>query len=172
VTVPILLVTGPVGVGKTSVAFEMGELLAAADVAYAFFDVDGLTYFHPRPPDDRFGEHFAVAALGSLFPKLQAQGVDRLILARVLERREALARYESAIPGATITVVRLTAPLAVIEERIRSREIGAALDWHLARAAELEAHWAANPVEDHLVDTNARSVRSIAQEVLSQADWI
>lgn len=82
--VPTLLVTGPVGVGKTSVAFEMIELLEERHVAHAFFDVDGLTYFHPKPADDRFGERVAITALGTLFPQLQAQGIERLILARVL----------------------------------------------------------------------------------------
>jgi hypothetical protein len=172
VTIPTLLVTGPVGVGKTSVAFEMTELLEKLDVAHAFFDIDGLTYFHPKPADDRFGERFAISALGTLFPQLQAQGLERLILARVLWERDSLSQYERAIPGAQITVVRLTAPLSIIEERIRSREIGSGLDWHLARAAELDAHWRANPVEDHLVDTAGRNVRSIAQEVLSDAGWI
>lgn len=171
-TVPTVLLTGPVGVGKTSVAFEMIELLEERDVAHAFFDVDGLTYFHPKPADDRFGERFAITALGTLFPQLQSQGVERLILARVLWERDSLTRYERAIPGAEITVVRLTAPLSIIEARIRNREIGAGLDWHLARARELDAHWRANPVEDLLVETSGRSLGSIAVEVLTDVGWI
>jgi len=51
-------VTGPVGVGKPSVAFEMLDLLEERDVAHAFFDADSLTYFHPKPPDDPLGERF------------------------------------------------------------------------------------------------------------------
>ena len=172
VTIPTLLITGPVGVGKTSVAFEMIEVLEEHDVAHAFFDVDGLTYFHPKPADDRFGERFAINALGTLFPQLHAEGVERLILARVLWERDSIARYEEALPGAEITVVRLSAPLSIVEARIRHREIGAGLDWYLARAAELDAHWRANPVEDLLVDTSDRSVRAIAEDVLKQVGWI
>lgn len=171
-TVPILLVTGPVGVGKTSVAFEMMEVLEEHDVAHAFFDVDGLTYFHPKPADDRFGERFAITALSTLFPQLQSQGIERLILARVLWERDSLSRYEQAIPGAEITVVRLTAPLSIVEERIRGREVGTSVDWYLARAAELDAHWSKNPVEDLLVETSGRSVREIALDALSTANWI
>lgn len=171
-TIPTLLVTGPVGVGKTTVAFEMIEVLEEHDLSHAFFDVDGLTYFHPKPTDDRFGERFAINALGTLFPQLQVLGVDRLILARVLWERNSLPRYEEALPGAEIIVVRLTAPLTIVEARIRRREIGAGLDWHLARAAELDAHWHANPVEDLLVDTSDRTVRDIAEEVLTHVGWI
>jgi hypothetical protein len=170
--VPTLLVTGPVGVGKTSVAFEMLEVLREHDVPHAFFDVDGLTYFHPKPADDPFGERFALDALGTFFPKLTLQGVDRLILARVLWERASLARYEEATPGAQITVVRLLAPLPVIEERLRAREIGAGLEWHLARAAELDAHWRAAPVEDLAIETADRSVRELAEEILRAVAWI
>jgi Ni2+-binding GTPase involved in maturation of urease and hydrogenase len=59
-SLPVLLITGPVGVGKTAVAFETMELLEARDVSHAFFDIDGLTYFHPKPRDDCFGEPFAI----------------------------------------------------------------------------------------------------------------
>jgi predicted kinase len=107
-----------------------------------------------------------------LFPQLQAEGVERLILARVLWERDSLLRYQAALPGAEITVVRLTAPLSTIETRIRGREVDSGLDWYLARAAELDAHRRANPVEDLLVDTSDRNVRAIAEDVLSQAGWI
>jgi len=84
----------------------------------------------------------------------------------------SLALYESVLPDTQITVVRLTAPLSIIERRLRSRQIGSGLDWHLARAAALDAHWRAHPVEDLLVETSDRSVRSIGHEILSAVDWI
>ena len=172
-SLPVLLITGPVGVGKTAVAFETMELLEARDVPHAFFDVDGLTYFHPKPSDDRFGERFAIEALGALVPRLrEAQGIARLILARVLWERESLRRYRDAIPDAEITVVRLTAPLDVIDARIRRREAGSAVEWYLARARELDAHWKAQPVEDLLIDTAHRDVREIAHEVVRAVGWI
>jgi hypothetical protein len=169
--VPTLLITGPVGVGKTSVAFETMEVLEERAVPHAFFDVDGLTYFHPKPPGDRFGERFALDALALLFPRLAEAGIERLVLARVLWERDSLDLYKRAIPGAEITVVRLTAPLEVIEERIHRREAGSAVEWHLARARELDAHWAAHPVEDFLIQTANRDLRSIAIEILEAIGW-
>jgi hypothetical protein len=170
---PVLLLTGPVGVGKTSVAFETLELLEEREVPCAFFDVDGLTYFHPKPPDDRFGERFAIEALGMLVPRLRTQQrIERLILARVLWERESLNAYHEAIPDAEITVVRLHAPLDVIDARIRHREPGSAVDWYLARAHELAAHWNAHPVEDLLVETAGRDVREIADQVVAAIGWV
>jgi hypothetical protein len=166
--VPVLLITGPVGVGKTTVAFEIMEVLERRGISHAFFDLDGLTYVYPKPPADRFGERFALDALGLLFPRLQHQGVERLILARVLWERESLDLYRRAIPNAEITVARLTAPLAVIEARIRRREAGSAVDWYVGRARELDAQWASQPVEDILIDTADRDVPSIAEEIVTR----
>jgi molybdopterin-guanine dinucleotide biosynthesis protein len=55
VSVPVLLITGPVGAGKTSVLAEVTELLEAAAVPFAVVDLDSLPCCYPAPPeDDRF----------------------------------------------------------------------------------------------------------------------
>lgn len=170
-TLPVLLITGPVGVGKTSVAYETMEVLEERGLAHAFFDLDGLTYLYPKPPDDRFGERFALDALGLLLPRLRDTGVERLILARVLWTDESLSGYQRAIPDADITVIRLTAPLEVIEARIRRREVGSATEWYLTQARELQERREPRPVEDVVIDTADRDVRSIAEEIVRKIGW-
>jgi hypothetical protein len=90
----------------------------------------------------------------------------------VLENRHQLDGYREAVAGAEITVVRLTAPLGVIHARLCGRERGAGLDWHLERAAELDAQWRSAPVEDLLVQTEGRTVRELANEILADAGWL
>jgi hypothetical protein len=160
----VLVVTGPVGVGKTTVGWEIAEVLEERDIRYCFFDPDAL-HFHPRPPDDRFGYRVSLAALDAAWPLM---GVERLIIPIVVERRSALDHFADA----EVTVVRLTAPADVLEQRIRKREIGAGLDWHLARSAELTAHWSEHPVEDFVVETEGRTVREIADEIVARSRWI
>jgi hypothetical protein len=95
----------------------------------------------------------------------------RVLLPKVVETRDWIDRYRAVIPGAEVTIVRLTAPRDVIASRVRERELGAGLEWHLARAVELEKLWNANPVEDFTVE-NVGPLREVALEVLARAGWI
>ena len=122
-------------------------------------------HFHPRAPDDPFDYRVSLAALGAAWPLL---GADRLVMPWVVEHRSALDHFADA----EITVARLSAPAGVIEQRIRRREIGGGLEWHLARSTELEAHWRDHPVEDFLVENADRSVREVAIEVLMRSGWL
>jgi hypothetical protein len=161
----VIVLTGPVGVGKTSVAWEMTEVLDERGESFGFFDPDAL-HFRPVSADDPFGYRVWSKALEAAWPLM---GTERLLVPLVVEERERAAEL---IPDAALTVVRLTAESATIEERIRRREIGSGLDWHLARARELEAHWREHPVEDFCVETDGRSVREVAVEVLTRSGWI
>jgi hypothetical protein len=168
--IPVVVVTGPVGVGKSTVTWEMAEVLDERGIAYARFDADALHY-RPLPPGDRFGERGMLCLLERAWEIAREDGADRIILPKVVETREWIDRYRAVIPDAEVTIVRLTAPRGVVADRVREREIGAGLDWHLARAIELEEHWTANPVEDHLVE-NVGSLRDVAIDVLRRIGWI
>lgn len=170
-TVPTLLITGPPGVGKTSVCFEILEILEDVGVPHAFVDAE-LTYLYPKPPGDPSGHGVALRGLQALWSVYRELGAPRLILARVLESRQHLDEYRRAVPGADIQVFRLTASLEVIAARLTRREIGSGIDWYLDRAAHLTRLWVTQSVEDYLVDTQARSVREIAEEILRVSRWL
>jgi hypothetical protein len=161
----VLVVTGPVGVGKTTIGWEMTEVLDERSVPFGFYDPDAI-HFRPMQEDDPFNSRVWLAALHTAWPLM---AVDRLIVPVVVEERAAADRL---VPGADLTIARLTASSTTLDERIRRRELGAALDWHLARARELDAHWREHPVEDFLVDTEGRSVRDVATEVLTLSGWL
>ena len=82
VNVPTIIVTGPVGVGKTTVAEEMGMLLLAAKVPHATVDFDQLTACYPRPADDdRWGTKLGLMNLAALWKNYERSGARRLLLA-------------------------------------------------------------------------------------------
>ena len=49
----LLLITGPAGVGKSTLSWEMSAQLAAAQVAHAVIETDELDRVFPRPTTKR-----------------------------------------------------------------------------------------------------------------------
>lgn len=171
--VPVLLITGPVGVGKTSVLAEITELLEAAGVPFAAVDLDNLSWCYPTPPgDDRFRSGLTFRNLASVWRNFRDAGAQRLVIARVVESRDELGRYREAVPGADITLVRLRADGRTLRDRIDRREIGLGHQWHSERATELARLMDERRLEDTLIETDERSVNEIAREVLTKAGWL
>jgi hypothetical protein len=170
--VPVLLLTGPVGVGKTTVAEEGSSLLLEAGIAHALVDLGHIGQAGPPPPDDPWHERLTHRNLACMWANFRDAGAERLLLCRVLEARSLLRRIEEAVPGAAIIVVRLRAPLPLLHERIRGREAGRDPGWYLGAATSLAESMERCPVEDHLIDNVARPAREVAAEALQLAGWL
>jgi hypothetical protein len=82
-----------------------------------------------------------------------------------------LRGYEQAIPGASITVVRLVAAPSVIERRLHGRETGDGLRWHLKRALELATLMESRRIGDVVVATDQRAPVDIARDILQRTGW-
>jgi predicted kinase len=169
--VPVLVITGPVGVGKSTIANEAAWLLRQADVPYALVDLDRIEQCWPVPADDPWNERVSHRNLACMWANFRHAGADRLIFVRVLEARSLLRRVAEAVPGAQITVVRLRASLAVLQERIRSREASDP-DWFLGAATHTAEVFEQVQVEDHLVDNEDRPAAVVAEEVLHRVGWL
>lgn len=167
--VPTLLVSGTVGSGKSTVAAGIGEILSQRGVSHVVLDLDLLLQlWSPTASWD----DLLFANLASLWSNYAAQGIDRLVLAHVLEDPADLERYRQAVPGAEITVCRLLATHERRINRLRSRmQPGPSLDWHLERTGELEAILVTVSAEDFTVSNDDRPVRDVALEVLRRAGW-
>jgi len=112
--VPVLLITGPVGVGKSTVAAEAARLLREATIPHALVDLAWIEQCWPVPADDPGNERLTHRNLACMWANFRQVGAGRLLLVRVLEARSLLRQVAEAVPGAEITVVRLRAPLAVL----------------------------------------------------------
>jgi hypothetical protein len=106
-----------------------------------------------------------------MWVNFRAVGAERLIVSRVLEARSLIRRITNAVPGADVVVVRLRAPLDIVEARIRERNRSHA-KWFLDTAAYLVPTMDKQGVEDHLVDNAALSIDAMAREVLLATGWI
>lgn len=170
--VPVLLVSGPVGVGKTTVAQEASWLLGKAQVPHALVDLAWLGVCWPPPHDDPWNERLAHRNLACMWSNFRAAGAERLLVCRVLEARSLLRRIVEAVPGADITVIGLRAPLDVLHARIRAREAGRNAGWYLDAATYLAQKLERSPVEDYCIDTVERVARDVAREALRLAGWL
>lgn len=118
--VPLLWLTGPSGVGKTTLGREIFARLGPGGIAGAFLDADQLGMFWPVPPDDPDMHRVKARNLGVVWPLLRAAGARCLVLAGGIDSGEQARLYAQQVPGTTVTLCRLRVP----ERELRGRFLG------------------------------------------------
>lgn len=166
---PALVLSGPPGVGKTSVGWRVFDRCTDLDQAPAFADLDLLGAAWPAPTDDPYQSRLKAANLAAVWSNYRQAGSRRLIIAGVVESVDERRLLEEATGGAVV-ICRLDASDAELAQRIqgRGREEGADLTRLISRAAELSAQFAAADVSDYSVSTDGRSTEEVAAEVLAR----
>ncbi len=171
VTVPTLLVTGPGGVGKTTVAHEACRQLEAQDVPHAMVDADELDRIYPAPLRDPEKTDLTFRNLAAVWANLRAAGAPRLILTMVaLSLEDEVEHIRDAIPEARIFAVRLRASEGALLERVRLREIGSGCGYQVPKTLKQARLMTRESAEGRpVVDTTGRSIPEVAREVLDCA---
>ena len=170
-TLELLVLSGTVGVGKTTIGEEIHEVLSGREIPNAFFDLDALRYQFPETSPWNaalVAEHFA-----AMWPNLERRAVFHLVLAGVMETPDDLDRITGSLPTARVTVVRLTALEDLRKRRLRDRmRPGGSLDWHLSRTGELDRILDGSAVEMIEVDNGERTPAAVATEILTRIGWL
>lgn len=168
----LLVVSGTLGAGKTHSAEAVADLLAERGEAVGVIDLDWLCQMHPAPADDPYNDALALDNLAAVWPNYQRRGVEYLILARVVENVEDRARYEAAVPGADVRIVRVEASAATRAARLTAREPeGASRDRHLGRTDALAARLRELDADDLVVQNDDVTGMVVARDVLSGLGW-
>jgi adenylylsulfate kinase len=169
--VPVLLLNGTVGAGKTTVASEIHWILVDNEIPNAVIDLDWIRVCWPET--SRWNADMMFENLSSMWRTYRRHGAQRLVLAHVIEDHTERERYLLAVPEAELTIVRLTGPEALRKERLRSRmPPGPDLDWHLHRTVELESILERADLDDHTIVNDERTVRHVATEILDRIGWL
>ncbi len=164
----VLVLSGSMGSGKTTVLGEASDLLGAAEILHAAIDLDTLASGHlPAAASD----DLLIRNLAAVCNNYAAAGITRLLLSEVLDTAAKREQLRQTIPGAEIVVCRLRATLDTMQQRIRLREPGMLQEQFVARIAELEASLDAGRVEDFSVQNDGQSITMVAREVLVRAGW-
>ncbi|MBA2558190.1 MAG: hypothetical protein H0V12_12750 [Chloroflexi bacterium] len=129
----VLVISGPAGVGKSSVAFETSLQLQRDGIEHALIDTDELDHIFPVPADLAVITERNLAAMWRTFSD---RGAQRLILVGVyLARPTELEWIGRAVPNARFTLVGLRASEPTLHDRVRQREIGGGMEaqWQRTR---------------------------------------
>jgi len=167
----VLVLSGPPGVGKTTVAWRVFDLCTEAGEDPAFVDLDMLGSAWPAPDDDPNQTRLRATNLAAVWANYQAVGSRRLIIAEVVEIDADRERLSAAV-GLPVVVCRLVASDGVLEARIRGRgrDHGPGLAKLIDRSAGLARQLAAADIVGFSVATENRSADEIAAEVRQRWD--
>ena len=166
----ILLLTGTVGTGKTTVASTIGDQLADIGLPNAVIDLDWLGWVNLGNDFQKY-DLLIMQNLLSTWQNYHAIGVEYLVLARALLHREPMESLKNAFPNTPITIVRLTASVETIRKRLSKRDSDEVLREHLAEMEEMDQVMDELHLEHTTVATDSISVTDVARQVISIANW-
>lgn len=168
----ILVLGGPAGVGKTSVAFEVSATLRRARVAHALIDGDNLDASYPSPVDSG-RPWLSLDNLASLWRSYRDVGQHRLIYVNTVSVLEVDGLRRAVDPEAEVTAVLLEAQPSAIADRLGARERGSELEEHLARSAQRSADLREQAPEwVTRLDTTGVPIEAVAEAVVGLTGWL
>jgi len=161
----LVLISGPVGVGKTTVMLEVSSQLNALGVSRAAIDMDALSWCYPTPENDPYNNEIAFENLHNLARTYsRAQDLRCVLVARVIEAADELTRFQQCFPDFEVATVRLTASKEALMSRVSGRELGSDREWSVQRAIELAGLLHVGDVE---IDTSSAGVVQVAERIIS-----
>lgn len=170
VTESLLVITGSMGAGKTTVLAEASDLLALQSITHAAIDLDALGLAHL--PSGANNDGVMYRNLESVYQNYASLGISRLLLARAIEDRAELELCRSIVSAASTVVCRLTANIETMEQRVKMRELGVSQREYVDRVAKLNVILERARLEDFTIASENRSPTEIAREMLVKARWV
>lgn len=171
-TVDAVVITGTIGAGKTTLAEAISEELHERGMRHALIDLDWLGQVYPTPEGhDPYAYDLALQNLKEVWPKFQAVGAERAVVAGTLLNQDHRDRLSRAL-SLPMCVVLLEAPLEELEDRIRNRNHGRLLEDFLARTPQVAAEIRAAGIHDFKINNHDKSPQEVAREVLRRLGWI
>jgi hypothetical protein len=157
------------GVGKSSVGWEIFTQLRNAGIKTGYADADQLGLCYPVPEDDPINHRVKSLNLGAVYHNFRDAGARCFILSGSVNSADEVRMYRDQIPGAALSLCMLHADPGLIKERFLQRGWNPhRVDEAVREVAELEhAKFA-----DLRVDTDDHSVKEVARMVRAKAgNW-
>jgi hypothetical protein len=170
--VEVLLIGGRSGVGKSTAGWEVSRRLQAAKVAHCFIEGDNLDQVYPAPPGDPVREHISEANLRAVWANYRALGHRRLVYTNTAAVLSEPWMSRAMGEGVTFIGALLTASDQTALQRLRTREIGGGLDWHVERSRRAAAWLEENaPAWVVRIPTDGATAADVAGRLLALTNW-
>jgi predicted ABC-type ATPase len=172
VRVPVLWITGPAGVGKSTVSWQLFTELTRSGTRAAFVDADQLCMCYPAPRDDPGRDLILARNADVVIRNCRAAGARRVIVNGVVDPELGVPR--DLLRQAAMTVCRLRADRDEVARRLLGRQPGSDGDAEdLIRQVRDECdRMDASEFADAWVDTTGMSAGEAARLVRDRCrDW-
>ena len=118
--VPVLWITGPPGVGKSTASWQLFTELARSGTRTAFAEADQLCMCYPAPPHDPGRDLIRARNTATVIRNFQAAGARRVIVNGVVDPAMGVQRY--LLEQAAVLVCRLRADPDEVVRRLVGRQ--------------------------------------------------
>jgi adenylylsulfate kinase-like enzyme len=169
--VAVLLLTGTVASGKTTIANEIAQILPP-EKSIAAIDLDQLGWAYIPDASSEAILRLRMVNLAAIWPNIRSAGLRHVVVSGAVYSYEALELVRLAIVRSPLTVVRLLSPPQLREARLRARDSGRELVDHLSVMPEIDDQLDRSELEDFQVTNDERSPRSVATSILERIGWV
>jgi predicted kinase len=169
----VLLIGGRSGVGKSTTALALHDLLAGAGVRHVVIEGDFLDLAWPPPHREHPEAQLAARNLAAVWANARTLGHHRLVFTNTVAVLESAVLARAVGDDPHVTAVLLRAPDEVVRDRLGRRVGGTAADADLQHSAETARRLDRTVAEDVVrIETDRRTPSDVAQELGRLTGWL
>jgi adenylylsulfate kinase-like enzyme len=120
----VVLITGPAGVGKSTIGFRLYLKCRKAGLTTGYVDLSQIGLVWPAGAGDPGHQRLKARHLAAIWRNYQAAGATHLVAVGAIGEQADFDRYAGELKGADVTLIRLRAGRDELRRRIMSRGAG------------------------------------------------